>query len=283
MTSLARALIAAGHSVTWWTSDWNHQFKKRRPVEALHEAARREGIEVQFLKAPGYSHNLSPWRFIHHEVFARKLIAALGQGDPPDLVWACFPTVPTARHLSKWKRTSGPKLIFDVRDLSPDVFTAMAPSQLRPALEFAIRPLHKAVGQAFAAADGLVAVSEGYLEWAENLVRPARLPARRAVFPLGFPRLAAWSDRTVRSGGNGPLVVVFAGTLGHSFDARTLVAAAELAAKRNLPVRFEIAGEGENAAVLAQAAEKLGNLSYFGWLEAKDLEMLLRAADVGLM
>jgi glycosyltransferase involved in cell wall biosynthesis len=283
MTLLARALVAAGHTVTWWTSDWNHQFKRPRPVDELREKASEEGIEVTFLNAPGYSHNVSPWRFVHHEVFARTLISRLRDEAPPDLIWACFPTVSTARHLSKWVKMNNTRLIFDIRDLSPDVFLAMAPPAFRPIVELAVRPVQKAVGRAFSAADGLVAVSEGYLGWAEGLVLGGSAPSRSAVFPLGFPRPASWSRRVTRTDSDGFLRVVFAGTLGRSFDSTTLVAAAERAAQQRLPVRFEIAGEGEGGRALAQAAERLDNLAYLGWLDAADLERVLGAADVGLM
>ncbi len=282
MTSLAQALVAAGHEVSWWSSDWNHQLKRPRDIPALERHAATEGFRLRLLHAPGYPRNISVRRILHHEVFARRLMAALDR-DAPDLIWSCFPTIPVALHLARWTRHKGAKLIFDVRDLSPDVIVSAAPSPIRPLVKLAFAPVGDAVGRAFASAEGLVAISPAYLEWAERLARRhGQPPVHRAVFPLGY------HDEGIEAGTDLPrtrdhTVVVFAGTFGRSFDAATLVAAARLAAERGLPIHFDIAGDGERAGELRSAANSLPNLTLRGWCGPDELRAMFGGADIGVM
>ena len=281
MTGLAHALVAAGHQVTWWSSDWNHQLKKPRDVATLTAEAKRTGFELRLLHAPGYPRNISVQRIAHHEIFARRLTAALDT-DKPELIWCCFPTIPVALHVVRWTRRNGVRLIFDVRDLSPDVIVAAVPALIRPLAKLGFEPIRDAIGGAFALADGLVAISPAYLDWAETLARNhGGLPPHRAVFPLGYQGDDV--EPVERGKRAGDCTVVFAGTFGRSFDAETLVSAARIAAERGLPLRFDVAGDGERAAELRSAAASLPNLRLRGWCGPEELRGMFAGADIGLM
>ena len=280
MTLLARALVAAGHQVTWWSSDWNHQRKTRRPPD-LAATARAEGIDLRLLPALGYRRNVSLARSVHHELFARRLVSALDSEARPDLIWACYPTIPVALKLSAWSRPRGVRIIYDIRDLAPDVFFSLLPPWAAGPARLGLFPLYRKIGAAFAGAAGLVAVSSEYLSWAERLAaRAGQLPPHRQVFPLGYQLLEAV---TAPAPASAPLTAIFAGTFGKSFDLDAVIGAAELLHLRRQPIRLLIAGDGEGADRLAAAAARLDSLDYLGWLPAEALAAQLAAAGIGLM
>jgi glycosyltransferase involved in cell wall biosynthesis len=292
MTRLASLLAREGHEVTWWTSDWSHQGKARRPA-ALAASARSLGFDVRMLPAPGYRSNVSVARIAHHRTFARALIAALDEAPKPDLLWVCFPAIPHTLALAKWAPAHGVKLIYDIRDLSPDVFTLLAPRPFRGIAQTLLSPLSRSVGRAFSVADGLAAVSDGYLKWAEGLaLGGGKLPAQRSVFALGYeppevsPQQAAEAIAGPLAEGlayNGRLKAVFAGTFGSSYDLSTIIAAARMADAQSIPVDFVLAGGGDAAPAVTAAATEIERLTYLGWLEADTLQILLSRADFGLM
>ena len=292
VTLLARALVRRGHKVTWWTSNWNHQLKAPRDA-ALIDAAQQEGFNLRLVEAPGYPRNLSPWRLVHHEVFARRLVAEISQVERPDVIWSCYPVVGAAVRLAEWAKQHGVPVIFDVRDLSPDIFVKQAPAFARPLIEQLVKPISRRVGRAFANADGLVGISPEYLSWAQTLSKPfTRKPSLSAVLPLGWEpkkiteqRLPGVVHDLAAKGvtPNGKVKFVFSGTLGRSYDVETIVGAAELLEREKTPVEFVVAGRGDKMGKVAAAAERSSNLVYAGWLDADELQILLNQSQVGLM
>lgn len=292
MTRLATLLAREGHEVTWWASDWSHQGKARR-LPSLLASAKAHGFDVRLLPTPAYKRNVSLARIAHHRVFARELLTALDMAPKPDLLWVCFPAIPHTLALAEWAPAHGVKLIYDIRDLSPDVFTLLAPRPLRGLARALLSPLSRSVGRAFSKADGLTAVSEGYLKWAEDLAqRGGRLPPHRSVFALGYepPEVSLQQAAEALVGplaeglaDNGRLKAVFAGTFGSSYDLHTIIAAARMADAQSIPIDFVLAGGGDAAPAVTAAAAEIERLTYLGWLDAETLQVLLSRADFGLM
>jgi len=293
MTVLATTLVEAGHEVVWWTSDWNHQKKCKRDVKAIQREADKLGFRVEFIHAPPYGSNLSPRRLIHHAVFSGKLVRRLSsESGRPALLWVCFPVTSVAMKISRWAKSEQVKLVFDVRDVVPDVFVGAAPKGARPLIRFLTRPVSRAIGSAFSRADGIVAVSAGYLAWAEQLTRASGpVPKLREVIALGYQAPAdppSWTDDNssinVDAASTDNLIrIVFAGTLGRSYDLLTIIKTAERCLSTLPTVRFVIAGGGSGEPLVREAAERLTNLDYLGWLDASELHQLLSSSHAGLM
>ena len=293
MTYYARALIAAGEEVEWWTSNWNHHKKKTRDTAELKALAASEKIHLHFIRTPGYNQNVSIGRLAHHYIFAKKLIQELENYPDPDILWVCFPTVPVAVNLIRWATRKQVKIIFDIRDLSPDIFLEHAPSTFKPLINLCLEPTRQSIAKAFSSANGLVAVSQGYLDWGERLaLRYQRLPPFRAVLPLGHEmedlsekQVLTLKARLIQKGLKEKccLKVVYAGGFGHSYDILTVLEAAKLSAEQNINVQFLIAGGGAIQDEVTNAAQNCENLLYLGWLDSDELQVLLSLSDIGLM
>ena len=293
VSRFAHALAERGHQVTWWSSDWCHQSKTQRSMDLL-ASCREMGFSLRLLPAMRYYGNASPRRLVHHVQFAHRLSRALDdESDTIDLLWICFPTIPGALAAARWARAHCKAHVFDVRDLSPDVFVERAPRAFRGALRAGLYPVRAWIGRSFAKASGLVAVSEGYLRWAVELADLGKgPPADLAVLPLGYAKDAMKESESGRllkeleSAGLRPpptLRVVYAGTLGSSYDLETVIEASRLADVAGLDLQVLIAGGGDQAGKIKAQAQRNPRVIYLGWLEPKTLQVLLENCDVGLL
>lgn len=293
MTKFCDALIAAGHKVTWWTSDWSHQKLAPRD-ESLVEIAKHRSIDLRMIHAVGYHKNISIKRFRHHSQFARSLIKHLDSEVTPDLIWVCFPTVPVTVRVSRWAAKNDVSVVFDIRDISPDIFVKHAPAPIRPLIHKMCQPIRAAIGKSFSAANGLVGVSQGYLDWATGLAEKyGAVPEKSRVLPLGYKKesypqtedLEKFKVELERSGfvDSCSVRMVYAGGLGTSYDLTTIIKAVDLAVSRGFKGVLAIAAGGRGAEDIYELAKKSQGVICFGWLTPDKLQLLLRSCNVGMM
>jgi glycosyltransferase involved in cell wall biosynthesis len=279
---LADALVARGHRVTWWASTFAHQRK------ALASAADRtvdlgNGFELRLLHAGTYRGNVSVKRYLHHWRLGRRFAAAAVTLAPPDVIVTAFPVIDLAYAAVQYARARGIPVVVDVRDLWPDTFLERVPGPLKPLGRLALWRDFQQTEDTLAAADSLVAMSEGVLRWARDKGHRSS-PADR-VFPIGHAGVTATAaERPAYLGPPGELVVAYVGAFGSAYDLRTVIAAARrlwIAGRRD--VRFVLAGDGEQAAAIKAAGGDLPNVVFPGWLGPADSAALLAHADVAVL
>jgi glycosyltransferase involved in cell wall biosynthesis len=130
--SLARELVARGHEVVWWTSNFSHRRKARRLPPARF--AEEEGFSVQIVAAGGYRSDLSWGRFRsarelgrNFRRLAREMVAA-GQLDRPDMIVAASPPLETAEAAADLARQLDAMLVIDLLELWPEGLRGLLPS-----------------------------------------------------------------------------------------------------------------------------------------------------------
>ena len=89
---MAQAFVAAGHDVTYFTTDFNHGTKRRRAAES----GTSDGICVKLVPTPPYLKNVSLGRIFSHVVYARRFSRAAAGLPPPDVVVSASPTLGAA-------------------------------------------------------------------------------------------------------------------------------------------------------------------------------------------
>ena len=179
------------------------------------------------------------------------------------------------------------RLVVEVRDLWPAIFTELGVLTSRPL----IRLLERLELAAYAAADTVIVVSDGFRA---NLLARG-VPAakvhtiRNGVRPGDFdPGAPADPGLRARLGaGPGDTLVLYAGTHGISQSLTTVAeAAAQLAARpASQPVRFAFVGEGADKQRLAdRVAERgLDNVTLLPGVPAGLVPALLAAANICLV
>jgi glycosyltransferase involved in cell wall biosynthesis len=285
---LSSTLAARGHHVTWWTSDYDHMRKAPRFGD-FRSIQVQERLSINLVPGPRYHRNISLRRVLHNHVVASRFFARARRSDsPPDVIFACLPTLELAERAVMYGRDRKIPVVVDVRDLWPDLYLRAFPRVLRSAARIALTPEFRRARRILRAADAITAVSPGYLDWA--LATAVRVKsADDRVFPLGYfshaqgATTAAGSAREKYGIPANALMVTFVGTFGASYDLGTVVnAAASFAGASAVPIHFVLVGDGDDNQRLRGMAGGAGNITFTGWLNEDDILDLLNTSDVGL-
>ena len=129
--AMARAFVAAGHDVIWWTSGFSHarRIKRTPPLKIVEE----EGFSVRLIPSRGYNSYFSLGRFASHRKFARgfekQAIEGLASGDlaRPDLLIATLPPSSTVDAAVRLANKLDAELLLDVDEWWPEPLRPMIP------------------------------------------------------------------------------------------------------------------------------------------------------------
>jgi glycosyltransferase involved in cell wall biosynthesis len=287
---LADQLMARGHKVRWWASAFEHQ-RKVMLFQHDQEIALSPLLTLQVLRGCGYSRNFSLPRYIDHRIIAAKFRKTAPKLEPPDVVVAALPCYHLAFEAVRFGRRRNIPVLVDVRDTWPDIFlTRIRSPFLKKMGQMALGPDFQRVRWLLREAQGLVAVSDTYLDWAlKKAGRPAGEWDR--VFYLGYQAVSS-NSRPPQSS-NPPawlkghatrMLILFLGTFGLSYDLSLILAAAgRLQAAGREDVHFILAGTGEQEDLVHRESAGLANVSLPGWIDGEEITALLQLGYLGLM
>lgn len=275
---MAEAFARAGHSVVYWTADFNHATKTPRTESAWTVPASETGaIEVVAVHEPVYRKNVSLRRIFAHWRWAKNWYRAAcglcgdGTGNP-DLIISSSPPLFIGKMVLRFARKSGAKTIIDVMDAWPETFERVVP-------KFFTWPLRRLAKSNYLGADAVTAVADNYVELVGRYGR--HRDVRR--FYHGISLETSLPGFATGGRGAGSVVkIVYAGNMGVSYDLATAV---EAVALLNGAV-LEIAGKGGCEEKLKTLAASLGlreKIVFKGYLDANELEEFLAGGDIGLV
>lgn len=285
---LVEALLGLGHEVVWWASTFDH-FTKRQRASGHRVVDLKERLRIEMLTSPGYRRNVSLARIRDHRALANHFREVSRARPKPDVLFTSLPPLEICVEMVRYAREHRVPCVLDVRDLWPDAFLEHVPRGLGWAARLALASQFRAAAEVCRSASAIVGVSESYVDWGVRNARRARRPTDR-VFPHGYEpvpgAMASSSEAPSASSGSAdaPLVAVFVGTFGRTYDVSCILRAARIlwkAGRRD--VAFTIAGDGEMGPSWRAEAAGLPNVSFTGWLSAEELRGLLRRARVGLV
>ncbi len=286
LSALAAAWAADGDDVTVLTGMPNHPTGVVPPEYrgAIRRRERRDGYRV-----------LRTWLYATpNEGVARKTICHLSFvitsvllggpiSGPADVVVVSSPTffsIGAGWVLARLKRA---RLVVEVRDLWPAIFTELGVLTSRPV----IRMLERLELAAYAAADTVVVVSDGFRT---NLIGRG-VPASKVHTIRNGVRLADFDPGT---GSDGPFrvhlgadpsdcVVLYAGTHGIAQGLTSVAEAAALLTGK--AIRFAFVGEGADKQRLQHRVSELGlcNVTLLPGVSHGEIPALLAAADICLV
>lgn len=284
VTGMAKRFVEAGHRVTLLTSSafFPAHYGLKDPVSTLTI----DGYEVRAVLVP-YSNKQSyarrVWAFVE---FAWRAIREARRIEGVDLVFATSTPLTIAIPAIAAKRKYGVPLVFEVRDLWPEVPIALGVLK-GPVAQAAARWLERT---AYRASDRIIALSPGMkagvvrVDGDESKVTVVPNSSDTELFRVsddaGKRFLAAHPELA-----GGPLVV-YAGTHGKVNGVSWLVDVAAEALKRAPDVRFASFGDGmEKPLVEARAREKgvLGkNFHMYPPIPKKRMPELLNACALSV-
>jgi glycosyltransferase involved in cell wall biosynthesis len=286
---IGKELARAGHNVTWWTANFSHHFKRFRSSSWM-EIPIVPGFRIQLVPTVGYKRNISVGRLRFHSRFCRNLWARARSEEAPDVVLGVDPPQPVGTLSVRLAHHHGAKLIIDVMDQWPELFSLALPRALRPLAPLIFTPMYRARRRNLGAADAITALAETYLQHALNVAATARNKPHMTVFnginidefrdaasrPVQMPRLPLKTESGIWA--------IYAGTLGENYDVDGVMSAALALRELNSPVTILVAGSGPRREdLIAHIKEnKLRNLFFLGKLDHDVLIRLYGSADIGI-
>lgn len=259
-----------GMDVTFLTSDFNHYTKQKRDVNKFYSEYPEYKNCIKFLDMHPYKKNISFSRYLSGNAFENAAVEWFkNNGKEYDVVYVSLPASIIARKIKKYCDLYGCKLIIDVNDLWPDSLRLFLKNvTVYRALTYFIR---KNVNKGYANADGIVAVSNEYLEIANKVNRNATeklsvyIGAMLDKFDLG---VESYGTEIIKD--EEEFWIGYIGTLGRSYDIETVIKAVDFLKKENgINIRFKIMGQGPAEEELKRLVGKLGatNIDFLGFMD----------------
>lgn len=268
-------LLSQQHDVLLITSNFKHYDKSfRRPEDAA--AASKGRLKVMLLNESGYTKNVSLKRVQSHHVFVKHFEKWLEQCRPgeQDIVYSAYPFIATNILLGKHKARLGYKLIIDVQDVWPESFSAVLPflKKIPPKL----LPFSGRADTAYRYADGLVAVSQTYLDRAK--AANPNVPGEVVYIGADYETL---ENAPAKVFDNADTTRFFyLGTLSFSYDMQTVCQGIRQLAAAGEKVELHIMGGGPNLQTLKQYADE--SICFYGYIPYSEMMSVAKSCDIAV-
>lgn len=279
--ALAEELAALGHEVTWWSSDWSHRRKCRRIADQSMDLK----FSLRLVRTPAYRKNVSIARMWSHRKWGNQLFRDAvtdvtdGATQRPDIIIASLPPMEGPDVSLRLRSYYGCSVVCDIMDAWPDTLLQAAPSALRGFARGLLFPYFRMLKKACRKANAISAQSYGFADYA----RAAGATVDPYVCYLGARRCEMADENR----GRDPdfFRFVYVGSMGRSYDLKTLVTATRKFIESGQRCELHFAGEGESRPVLERlAGADLSKFIHFhGYLNQRELDVLLRRCQVGII
>ena len=268
-----------GYDVEFLTTDFNHYEKKKRDVDSFYRHFPEYKECIHFVSKHAYKKNISIKRFCSDvNAEKRELEWFKKNGRGFDIVYISWPTYYLVKHIRKYCDEFKVKLVIDVNDLWPDSLRMVFKSDA--IYNLLTWKMQKNTRLSFSYADGIIAVSEEYLQIActNNIRAKERLAiyigSMLEIFDEGVRR---FSNSITKN--NDEIWITYIGTLGRSYDFDTVMRAMQLLDDSR--VVFKILGQGPEEQRLREFADSLGvRVDFLGFVEYGKMAAYLSKSDI---
>ena len=281
---LADAFSADGCETVWWSSDFSHAHKRRRPPEAAIAPGR--DWRLVLVPTPPYRSNVSLARFRSHRMFAARFAemarnaVASGEIAGPDLIVASSPPLSSATAAIALARDFGCKAVIDIQDAWPETFARLVPLPGRllrtAASHIFFSPLYRNARAIYRAADGISAVSRRYISLARSAGAHCPTLESRLAIDCGPRPGRPAADGTPAAS---VLKLAYAGNMGRTYDLETAIRGVA----GTMGVTLDLAGAGPCETRLREIAAGCPRVVFHGYLDGLALRSMLERCDIGLV
>lgn len=273
-------LTKSGYQVDLITTTFQHWEKAQRDMEKIKKEDYQFGIK--FIYEPGYKKNVDLKRIRSHKIAAKNLTALLEKEGDYDLLYAEIPPNDVALAAAEYAKRRGIPFVADVNDLWPEAMRMVLDIPVVSSILF--HPLQRDAEKVYSLVSGVIGTSDEYRD------RPFQNQKRevpKATVYVGneiseFDKGAEENDALV-SKMEHEFWVSYAGTIGTSYDIRTMVLAAEeLAGRGRQNIRIKILGGGPMKDELEALARErqIYNVEFVGYAPYDKMAAYLKKSDI---
>ena len=268
---LCEFLVKKGYEVDLITTTFQHWEKKQRDLESVDQKSYPFGIK--FIYEPGYRKNIDLRRVRSHKIAAENLRKLLEKEGDYDLIYAEIPPNDVALAAAEYAHRNKIPFVADVNDLWPEAMRMVFDIPIVSDLLF--YPLKRDAEKVYSLTSGVIGTSDEYRD--RPFLNQKRDVLKETVYVGNeisvFDREAEQHADEVQKE-EGTFWVTYAGTIGTSYDIRTMVLAAEELMKQGkTKIRFQILGD------LAKE-RKIQNVKFTGYVPYEQMAAYLVKSDV---
>ena len=271
-------LLTENNEVELITSDFYHTNKKTR--NSKDENYDSLGFKVSLIKEPGYSKNVSIRRLISHKILANNLKEYLKRIKyKPDVIYCAVPSLDVAKEATKYANKKRIKLIIDIQDLWPEAFEMVINIPIISNILF--YPMRKKADYIYSRADEIVGVSETYVDRALKVNKKVR-GGLSVYLGTDLKNFDIYSKRNNYKYNDDVIRVVYIGTLGTSYDLKTIIRSIRLINEKGINnIEFIVIGDGPLKHEFEEyAAENKISYSFMGRMPYDKMVELLCSCDI---
>lgn len=277
---LCEFLVKKGYEVDLITTTFQHWEKKQRDLESVDQKSYPFGIK--FIYEPGYRKNIDLRRVRSHKIAAENLRKLLEKEGDYDLIYAEIPPNDVALAAAEYAHRNKIPFVADVNDLWPEAMRMVFDIPIVSDLLF--YPLKRDAEKVYSLTSGVIGTSDEYRD--RPFLNQKRDVLKETVYVgneiFVFDREAERHADEVQKE-DGTFWVTYAGTIGTSYDIRTMVLAAEELMKQGkTKIRFQILGDGPTREMLENLAKerKIQNVKFTGYVPYEQMAAYLVKSDV---
>ena len=285
---LAEFLTKAGFQVDLITTTFQHWEKAQRDLKKIQADidAGEYPFGLRFIYEPGYKKNVDLARVRSHKIAAKNLKKMLEakpeDGKDYDLLYAEIPPNDVARVAAEYGVAHNIPFVADVNDLWPEAMRMVLDIPVVSSILF--HPLQRDAEKVYSMVSGVVGTSDEYRD------RPFKSQKRNV------PKVTVYVGNEIKTfdegaGKNkesvakpeGEFWVSYAGTIGTSYDIRTMVLAGEELIRRgHSDIKIKILGGGPMKDELEKLAKdmKIENVEFVGYAPYDKMAAYLAESDI---
>jgi glycosyltransferase involved in cell wall biosynthesis len=274
--TLAQELLDKGHKVVWWTSDFCHGSKsKRKQILPTNP-----NITIKYIPVSPYNRNIGVKRLWNCYQFGQKFFRAALQENTPDVILASLPPIESALKAVNLGLLKNIPVIVDVQDIWPEAFLLPAPKPFKPLAKTLLSPYFRAATKAYSGASAISGVSPQYVNLALSKRDGVGAPSHVAY--LGYDKHVF--DQTPSKKNDELRRVIFAGTLGHTYDVETMIRSSAELCRAFEDVEVIIAGDGPLAEQAKRLAKELQipRITFTGRVPFHEVVAWLKSSVIGI-
>lgn len=276
---IADFLVKNGYQVDLITSSFQHWEKAPRNIDAIKRDS--YPFTLRFIDEPGYKKNIDLRRIRSHHIAAKNLKKMLKQDGAYDLIYCEIPPNDVARAAAEYAKEHDIPFVADVNDLWPEAMRMVVDIPVLSNLIF--YPLLRDAEKVYSLCSGVVGTSDEYT--GRPFMRKNRdIPKATvyvgnelSVFDKGIEDHLDEIEKAPQE-----FWVTYAGTIGTSYDIRTMILAADVLKKKGYSdIHIKLLGGGPLKEELKQLAESLeGNVEFLGYTPYDKMAAYLKKSDV---
>lgn len=267
--------MSKNNNVEIITSDFNHTKK-----EKFNKIGKLDGVKITACHEPGYPKNVCLKRFNSHKKLSKNIKEYLEKRRKPDIIYCAIPSLAVGKIVAQYAEKNGVRFVIDIQDLWPEAFKMVFKI---PLLSNAIfYPMKRQANYIYKCADNIIAVSDTYRDRATSVNK--KYKNKLTVF-LGtnLEYFDKCKEKNIKHYNDNIIRIAYIGTLGYSYNIKTIIDALELLKEKYNNLNFLVMGSGPlKNQFEAYAKDKNINCEFTGRLEYPEMVGTLCSCDIAV-